>query len=455
MNRAVKILLPLALLAALPNVAFANSVVPVIFSYTVSLFICNIALGIGEGLLLVLLFRWDIVSDIYRSMANGITSIRNELHGLFAKSDKTSQPRTPDPTCELVSVCSDPFPYRPSHPVHDVFDLLACLALMTAANFISAIIGSILLVYANSFFRTTLDINTCKQWLVGFVAVCYLCTLLSEWPFVALCLGKCKHRFRKSIVANVVVQTASYAVLIGGIISMGHVSLLTDVTVVALSQINMPNDIMLYHADSSEKIWAVDIAHNRKHIIGTMPEDETERRHRLTAEQSPTDKSRFDLVAKMYIFDNLYHKNLELKDTIILPGFAMTESAWAKGDRPQDSSGKANAEFWKAPQYIPSGEKNDWKFEVRRENYHGICLFINAKKHITRRMLLETPFFHWQPYCIAMLPNNQAVVKIHNQICLLDLDTQRIALLTKLPHPPYWTIITLAGKNKKTANPRQ
>ena len=43
----------------------------------------------------------------------------------------------------------------------------------------------------------------------------YLLTIVLEWPFVAFCFFRADRWFHKSVVASLIVQSASYVVIFG------------------------------------------------------------------------------------------------------------------------------------------------------------------------------------------------------------------------------------------------
>jgi len=58
---------------------------------------------------------------------------------------------------------------------------------------------------------------------------------------------------------------------------------------------------------------------------------------------------------------------------------------------------------------------------------------------------LETPFLRWPVYCPAQLPSGQVIFQLGgNQICILDPDERKVALLAK----GRWPVMTLKESTK-------
>ena len=64
----------------------------------------------------------------------------------------------------------------------------------------------------------------------------------------------------------------------------------------------------------------------------------------------------------------------------------------------------------------------------------------NAKKGRNLDVSLDTPFIRWPVYCPTQLPSGQVVFQLGgNQICILDPNERKIALLAK----GRWPVITM------------
>jgi hypothetical protein len=186
-KRTIRIWLSVIVLALCPAVACANAGTPLMWASAFHLLIGNAVIGIGEGLILALLFRQK---------------------------------------------------------------LALCIVVMLVANYFSAWIGTVFLIPL-IWRTITPDLYSAWRWLWCMVVVAYGFTLLLEWPFVALCLRKCNGWFRKSAWASLLVQSASYLAIFGLYWAASGTSLLTDVDLVQPSALSLPKGAMLYYIDET------------------------------------------------------------------------------------------------------------------------------------------------------------------------------------------------------------
>jgi hypothetical protein len=182
--------------AFLPTVAFANAGTPLMWAGILHLLFGNAFIGIGEGLLLAILFR---------------------LNKLF------------------------------------------CVAVMIVANYFSAWIGYAWLTSKISL-SLDLDLYNAWQWMWIMVGVSYLITLFLEWPFVAFCLRKKERWFRKSLLGTLATQTASYLLIFGWYWSVSGIGLYRQYEIVQPSQIAVPCDLRLYYISETDgDVYTMDL----------------------------------------------------------------------------------------------------------------------------------------------------------------------------------------------------
>ena len=150
-NRITKFWLPWITAALWPAVVRADAGTPLMWASAFHLVLGNVAIGIGEGTLLAILFR------------------------------KRAGP---------------------------------CIGVMIVANYLSAWVGAFLFTPRRCQLLG-LDLNNAWQWLWILVLAAYVLTVLLEWPFVAFCLRRSDAWLRKSVWGSLVVQSASYLVIFG------------------------------------------------------------------------------------------------------------------------------------------------------------------------------------------------------------------------------------------------
>ena len=349
MARTLKFCLPLIVLAFSPAVAYADAGTPLMWASMFHLVIGNAILGIGEGLILSLLFR----------------------------------------------------PKR-----------AGCIPIMIAANYFSAWVGGVFLSWV--IVRTLdLDLYNARRWLWCMVVITYLLTLLLEWPFVALCLRKTEGWFRKSIWGSLVVQSASYLVLFGWYWAASGTSLYTDLAVVQPSAISLPKETTLYYlSENNTGIYSWDLDQGKPRKISDFTS--TYHRDALFLDKSRT-AGRWDLmVGPEYASD--------ASDATYKTMAAGLRCAIAEPPRAGLAPGGEVPRF--------HADQSGWQFTFGW--MAGRLDGENAKTGKNLGLSLETPFAVWPVSHPTQLPSGLVVFQLgRNQICILDPDARRIALIAK------------------------
>jgi hypothetical protein len=293
-----------------------------------------------------------------------------------------------------------------------------CVALMIVANYFSAWMGGAFLIPRISA-SVSLDLYNAWRWLWCMVGISYLLTLLLEWPFVAFCLRRREAWFSKSVRASLVVQTASYLALFGWFWCVSGTSLYTEWAVVQPSRVSLPSGVTLYYLaenDGAVCVWNVgDGAPQRLCTFASLKNED-----RLRLRESPT-----------------------------FPGTYLTVGPVDEG--PSDAEGTvcagvscATAEPPYAPRFggdVPKfrNDQSGWSFYFGW--MAGGLSGNNAKDGRRVYVSLETPFAVWPVRSPTQLPSGQVVFQLgKNQICVLDPNERKIALLAK----GRWPVVTLA-----------
>lgn len=298
-----------------------------------------------------------------------------------------------------------------------------CVGMMIAANYFSAWAGGVFLIPAISTSRS-LDLYNTRQWLWCMVAVSYFVTLLLEWPFVALCLRRSKGWFRKSIAGSLAVQSASYLVLFGWYWAASGISLYKDLAVVELSQVSLPKDTMLYYiAENGRDVYAQNLGQESTKIGNLKPSESGDR---LFLQASRTAPGCWDLMVGSGIeYPSPRHRVLCAGLTC-----AAADPPWGSirpgGDVPKFRADQSGWEFY---------------FGWMAGNLSGR----NVKGGQKLLVSLETPFVRWPVYSPTQLPSGQVVFQLgKNQICIVDPNARKIALVTK----GRWPVVTMNDSRK-------
>lgn len=353
--------MPLVLLASSPAMARADAGTPLIWATAFHLFLGNAVVGIAEGLLLAYLFRLK----------------------------------------------------RP-----------ACIAAMIAGNYFSAWVGGMFVipVFADS---RNLDLYSAKRWLWGMVVITYFVTLVMEWPFVAICLRKSPHWFRKSMWGSLVVQTASYLVLFGWYWAASGKSLYTDLAIVQPSEMSLPADATLYYVgEDGRGVFARNPPSGaaRQIFSETLPADND----RLLLGESRMNAGRWDLLAGSTTVESVSAGRILISDLVCAVADPPNVGIRPGGTVPRFHQDKSGWEF---------------SFGWMMGNLHGE----NSSDGRTFYLSLETPFLRWPVYSPTQLPNGMVVFQLgRNQICAVDPNTRKIALLAR----GRWPVVTMRDRSE-------
>jgi hypothetical protein len=172
----------------LPSIVLADAGTPLMWAGFLHLFVGNFLIGIGEGLVLALLFNLNKLKSI---------------------------------------------------------------AILIVANYFSAWIGYVFLDSSIPSLLSV-NINNAWQILWLMVLVTYVATLLLEFPFVALALYKQPKWLSKSVKGSLIIQSASYIVIFGWYSLASGVTLYTSTKIVNLSSLSFPENMVLYYISKDD-----------------------------------------------------------------------------------------------------------------------------------------------------------------------------------------------------------
>lgn len=355
----IKFWLPLILLACFPAVAYANAGTVFIFPILFHLVLGNALVGIAEGLVLARLFR------------------RNAF---------------------------------------------LCIGIMIAANYFSTWAGGFFLM-SRIEPPSSLDLYSARPWILGMVGIIYVVTLLLEWPFVALCLRKSESWFRKSIWGSLLVQSASYVVLIGLYCSASAASLYTDLTVVRPSAMSLLKHVTIYYiAENDEEVCALELSAGESQTIGRV--ESSIHKESIFLRESRTAAERWNLLAGAVPED----PNADVR---IVAADLMCTAA--------EPSSLGYDRGYQVPRF--RADTSGWQF--RMVWWAGRLYGKNAEEERSAEVSMATPFVTWLVRHPTQLPNGQVVFQLgKDQICILDPDEKTIALLVK----GWCPVVTMSDK---------
>lgn len=273
---------------------------------------------------------------------------------------------------------------------------------MILANYASAFAGFMILVAADSAgipSRWTIyDVN----WFLWAATVAsFLGSILLEWPFCWLGLGKRPKRGRKSFLASVLAQTVSYAIIVPLYYYASGLGLAQEVHADRDFVASFPADADIYYlSPDTRDLWCVKIngqnAHEVKKLPGANP------RSRLVARPSPVGNT-FDLWLSHWSYE----------DTLILPAFA---------------SAAGQEEPYSRAAVMPGMEESEWNVRFSNWAWWGLHAK-NKKTGAVVDVSLETPFLQWRIRSATLLSGDRVVFQFGRQIVLLNMVSKKIGLI--------------------------
>lgn len=293
------------------------------------------------------------------------------------------------------------------------------IGLMILANYASAWIGYAWLMES---IREGLEFDLYNTWsLLGWLTViCFLVTIVLEWPFVAASLGRTPKWFRRSLGASLVVQTLSYAALVGLYWMSSGVSLYTEMTIVPPGEISLPAEIELHYIGEQDgNVYSRLLATQRSEKVFDLHSKALQ--DCLSFEKEAGEKWR--LVALSDSGDRLRPKTISLGR--LLPADAL----------PHDERGIIGVEeVWGSPGGGPiprlgAAQSSPWSFRAGYWPLEGLR-GENSQTGAQFGFSLETRFAQWAVRHATHLPGDKLLFQLgERQICVADVATKRVALL--------------------------
>lgn len=294
------------------------------------------------------------------------------------------------------------------------------IKIMIAANYTSMIGGLITVALISLMFHGRLlkGLTVNNQWaLVAFVAVgwliLYVMTVLIEWPFCHRLLRSASRR--RSLGVSALVQMASYALLIPLYWMSGDIGVITHVQAdPRLSFAQTPSPTVYYISENG----SLD-------CISTNGQDRRQLRSLGVKNYAWLVVRR----AKGSTRSDLWIMNYPKEDdkTLVLAQFA------DKASPSEDFLVRGDDEYHN--DYSPTDlrAKNDRRWKVEHTDFwSGLPLQVHDTS--TGRTLsvgFGTPFGNWHVSHATIVPGNQVVFEIEDQIVLLDPARRRIGLIAR------------------------
>jgi hypothetical protein len=294
--------------------------------------------------------------------------------------------------------------------------------IMIPANYASAWLGG-LFIRGAIVRALPMDLNNGWRWFWIMVVVTYIMTLIIEWPFVAWCLRGTQNWLKRSLVASLVVQSASYVLLFGWYWMASGTSLYTKMNIVAPTDVSLPNSVIVYF------IGPVDGNVYKRQLAG-KGEEKTYELHskddndRLFVRRSRTDTNHWYLVARL---DSKDRRDPRFVDVLTnLPVEAAPDWHSLHTEPPQHDGTWMN---FGEVQSLGSATNSHWRFWAGFWPAEGLRASDNTTSQSVR-FSYETPFGAWMVRNAVHLPSDKVLFQLgDDQICVFDPVGRQVALL--------------------------
>jgi len=290
------------------------------------------------------------------------------------------------------------------------------ILIMIPANYFSSIAGAFGVCHFNTLISSFASIYNISYILFVLWAGSYFLTIVLEWPFCYWILKGQENRKQRSFKASVIAQTVSYALLIPIYLSCSGVSLVTKTTVdKSLSFLKTKNAWVYFLSPKGDTLYKIRINGADKQRV----------------KESGIDNE----YTHLFICNDNGKANLRIKWYKILPNHRSEEqSKVLLEDTPGVTTDKQNCGDKNAINFfdaldLRSKNDRDWSVAAGGWAIEGLR-GTNKKTKKSFWVALEAPFLAWSTSNATVLPGQQVVCQIGNQIILFDINTSKIGLIT-------------------------
>ncbi len=311
------------------------------------------------------------------------------------------------------------------------------IGIMILANYFSAFAGGVILyTFAGNSWIANPTLYTMPKVIWTLVVTSFLLTIVLEWPFCLWILrantSSAKVVTKTAIIASLIAQVASYGVLVPWYYLISAKSLYTDVDIDRSLSFAKGSPALIYF------ISAADGAIYRVNADGTNRRKVFDFDIKATDAELRTKSIKNSGAKELWLTD---YPNSE-KDTLICKdlsadAFLTRGRVLHIGDATSQSY-----DFHHRISDLRTQNERDWEVDAGFWGYEGITAD-NRKTHEHLKVAFEAPFIlGWFVRDATILPGDQVVYRLGDQIIILDLNRRKIGLLAVGRSP----VVTLGGK---------
>jgi hypothetical protein len=294
--------------------------------------------------------------------------------------------------------------------------------IMIPANYASAWLGG-LFIRGAIVHALPMDLNNGWRWFWVMVFVTYIITLIIEWPFVAWCVRGTQDWLKRSLVASLVVQSASYVLLFGWYWMASGTSIYTKMNIVVPADLSLPDSVLVYFIGPVDgNVYKRQLAgRGEEKIYELHSKDENDR---LFVRPSRSDTNHWDLVARLDSKDRRDPRFVDVLTNLLVeaaPDWRSTHTEPPHYEGTWFSFGEV--------QSLGSATNSHWKFWSGFWPVEGLRASDKTTSQSVR-FSYETPFGAWTVRNAVLLPTDKVLFQLgDDQICVFDPASRQVALL--------------------------
>lgn len=299
-----------------------------------------------------------------------------------------------------------------------------CILIMIVANYFSAWLGYATIA-AGIAESLPMDLHSAWQSIWLMVLIAYLLTLVLELPFVILALAGVRFWLPKALLGSLVVQTASYAVLIWWYWPASSTSLFAETKVVEIASVPLPENVIVYFISADDgDVYAGSLRDAEWRRVFDV--NSVGREDRLLVRPSVEDPDVWEIVVRLET-DDRWEPEFILVDHLL----ASAAPTW------RDEMDRERYQYegtWSNFGWIPrlgDAQSSPWKFWTGFWPYEGLG-GENARSGEVAGFAMETPFVAWHVRNATHLPTDKVLLQLgDDQICVYDPEAGQVALLAR------------------------
>lgn len=282
------------------------------------------------------------------------------------------------------------------------------VVLMILANYVSWIIGTVLISYfQNTLINKTFELEyVYKAWIVSIILL-YFVTVLIEAPFI-FWIYRREVNFKKSLTNSFLINVLTYTGMIAIYLHSSGFNIFTDIKIDQSLLDNRNEKHIFYILSSDSKVYSYRLADKKMELL--IP---------ITSEYK---YPRFELnYANDSLTINLGIEQNNTQKQIIDSNFcSVTDSIYY---------GNFNYSWWQPTSDFR--DINDRTWDAYAGDWAIQGLRIRKEGEIKEKYAFEVPWMMWSISEIAIINNHELIFKINGRIVLLDIEKKEMAFICR------------------------